>query len=258
MIIQDMTIRATIATIMTEQLQRLETSLVSETDEASGAAGLVRLMTWLSPSFPVGAYSYSHGLEWAVESGAVKTEKQLTDWVGCLLNHASGWSDAVLFAQAWRAADAGDMERIVEIAALAEALSPSRERHLETMAQGAAFLKASAAWPDALSVALAERSKWLAYPVAVAVKAAGHDIGMNDALAAYLHAFAANLVSAAVRLVPLGQSDGLTALAALEPVILAVAARAGQAGLDDLGGSGFASDIASMKHETQYTRLFRS
>ena len=256
--IPDMVIWKVIAIIMTERLQRLEAKLESGAGEAAGATGLVRLMTWLSPSFPVGAYSYSHGLEWAVETGVIKSEIQLTDWVGELLRHASGWSDAVLFVQTWRAADAGDVERVIEIAALAEALAPSRERHLETMAQGQAFAKASAVWPDALSTAMAERAERLAYPIAVAVKAAGHDIGLDDALAAYLHGFAANLVSAAVRLVPLGQSDGLRALAALEPVILAVTAQAADAGLDEIGGAGFASDIAAMKHETQYTRLFRS
>ena len=259
MIIQTIRIPGTItAIIMSEQPARLQDIREIRSEDGSGGTGLVRLMTWLSPSFPVGAYSYSHGLDWVVESRAVTDAIQLTDWIGGLLNHASGWSDAVLFAQAWRAADAGDVERIAGITELAEALAPARERHLETMAQGEAFLKASSAWPDALSTALAERRERVAYPIAVAMKAAAHNIALDDALAAYLHGFAANLVSAAVRLVPLGQTDGLRALAALEPIILAVAARAAAAGLDDIGGSGFASDIASMKHETQYTRLFRS
>jgi len=233
------------------------TDAANKNPSGNGPA-LLRLMIWLSPSFPVGAYSYSHGLEWVVESGSVKDRIQLTDWIAAILCHAGGWSDAVLFAEAWRAADAGDVDRVAEFAELAEALAPGRERHLETMAQGEAFMKASAAWPDTISADVAVRCGRLAYPVAVAVKTAGHEIAMADALTAYLHAIAANLVSAAVRLVPLGQSDGLQALAALEPVILDVAARAGQAELDDIGGTGLASDIAAMKHETQYTRLFRS
>ncbi len=126
------------------------------------------------------------------------------------------------------------------------------------MAQGAAFMKAAAAWPDPVSADLSARIEDIAYPVAVAIKAAGHRIGLSDALTAYLHGFAANLVSAAVRLVPLGQSDGVRALAALEPAILEIGSMAGRAGLDDIGGCGLASDIAAMKHETQYTRLFRS
>ena len=248
----------TAITIMIEPAQEPETCPPAGTDVLAAGRALVRLMTWLSPSFPVGAFSYSHGLEWAVESGAIRDEIQLTDWISGLLNHASGWSDAVLFAQVWKAAHDGDQERIADIANLAEALAPSRERHLETMAQGEAFIKASAAWPDCMSEALAERGVRMAYPVAVAVKAAAHEVGADDALAAFLHGFAANLVSAAVRLVPLGQTDGLKAMAALEPVILRVAGRAALAGLDDLGSAGLASDIAAMKHETQYTRLFRS
>jgi urease accessory protein len=247
-----------ITAIMTEPIAIRKTLDEQRAGDAAQTGGLVRLMTWLSPSFPVGAYSYSHGLEWAVETGAIEDAIQLTDWVGDLLRHASGWSDAVLFAETWRAADTDDIARIVEIAELATALAPSRERQMETMAQGEAFMKASAAWPDHVGTALAEQGVALAYPVAVAVKAAGHDIPLADALTAYLHAFAGNLVSAAVRLVPLGQSDGLKALAALEPVILEVAAGAADAGIDAIGGAGFASDIAAMKHETQYTRLFRS
>lgn len=255
---QAMGLRGMITATMTEPIAIRKTLEEQRAGDAAQTGALLRLMTWLSPSFPVGAYSYSHGLEWAVETGAVSDAIQLTDWVGELLRHASGWSDTVLFAESWRAAGAGDTEQIVEIAELASALAPSRERQLETMAQGEAFLKASAAWPDNVSTALAEQGVALAYPVAVAVKAAGHGIPLAEALTAYLHAFAANLVSAAVRLVPLGQSDGLKALAALEPVILEVAAGAADASLDDIGGAGFVSDIAAMKHETQYTRLFRS
>lgn len=231
---------------------------VSIPGRTGGRQSLLRLMTWLSPSFPVGAYSYSHGLEWAIETSAVRDKDQLTDWIGDLLHHASGWSDAVLFVHAWRAANEGDMDRIAGIAELAQALAPTRERHLETMAQGAAFMKAASVWPDGLSTEFANRIEEPAYPIAVAVKAAGHGIDLPDALTAYLHGFAANLVSAAVRLVPLGQSDGLAVLAALEPRIIAVGRKACQAGLDDVGGCGFASDIAAMNHETQYTRLFRS
>ncbi len=219
---------------------------------------LLRLMTWLSPSFPVGAFSYSHGLEWAVESGVIKDRIQLTDWISGLLRNGGGWSDAVLFSHAFDAAGAGDVERVAEIAEVAEALAPSRERHLETMAQGAAFMKASAAWPDPLSDGVSNATVSVAYPIAVAMKAAVHGVGKREALMAYLHGFAANLVSAAVRLVPLGQSDGVWAQAQLETVIIAVTDRAGQASMDDIGGTGLASDIAAMKHETQYTRLFRS
>jgi urease accessory protein len=98
----------------------------------------------------------------------------------------------------------------------------------------------------------------VAYPVAVAVTAAGHDIHLGPALHAFLHAAIANLISAGVRLIPLGQTDGQRVLAALEPVIAAAAVRAMATPLDGVGGAVFRADIASMRHETQYTRLFRS
>ena len=226
--------------------------------EPDRSAALLRLMTWLSPSFPVGAFSYSHGLEWAVENGAITDRIQLTDWITGLLRNGGGWSDAVLFANAFDAAAEVDVDQVVEIAGIAEALAPSKERHLETMAQGAAFMKASAAWPDSVSDHVLNAVDSVAYPIAVAMKAAAHEITRTDVLLAYLHAFTANLVSAAVRLIPLGQSDGVRAQAQLETVIIAVAEDAGRSGLHGLGSAGLASDIAAMKHETQYTRLFRS
>jgi len=222
---------------------------------------LGRLLIWLSPSFPVGAYSYSHGLERAVEDGAVTDAGSLAAWVGDVLCHGAGLSDAILFDHAHRAVAAGDAAALAEVSALAAALAPSRERRLESLAQGAAFLAAAgAAWPTpALAVAQAAAPEaGTAYPVAVAAACAGHGIAAPDALRAFVQAFAANLVSAGVRLVPLGQSDGLRALAALEPVVAATAAAAPGRPLDDIGGAAFAADIASMRHETQYTRLFRS
>jgi urease accessory protein len=96
------------------------------------------------------------------------------------------------------------------------------------------------------------------YSIAVGVACGRRGVDVDASAAAYLQAFAANLISAAVRLVPLGQTAGLRVLAALEPVILAVADETRSAGLDDLGGCAFRSDLAAMRHETQYTRLFRS
>lgn len=220
-----------------------------------GNIALLRLMVWLSPGFPVGAYSYSHGLEWAVQQGAVGDGESLTDWLSDLLRHGAGWSDAVFLAEAWRAVAEGDAARLEAAAELGEALAPSRERHLETMQQGTAFLKAAESWPCAGPESLAGRAP---YPVAVGAVAAGHGIALEAALPAYLNAFMASLVSAAVRLVPLGQSEGLRVLAALEPLVLESAERAAGASLDEIGGAALLSDIASMKHETLYTRLFRS
>ncbi len=219
-------------------------------------------MAWLSPSFPVGSFSYSHGLEWAVEDGTVKNASSLASWIEGVLVHGAGRTDAILIAHAYRAALDHDLARLSEIAELAVAFQPSRERHLETTAQGAAFLTAvRAAWPAERLPELATTvtiDGIAAYPVALAAAAAAHDVDLEAAIPAYLQAFAANLVSAGLRAIPLGQTDGQRTLAALLPVIHATATEALAAPLTDLGGAALRADIACMRHETQYTRLFRS
>jgi len=215
-------------------------------------------MAWLSPAYPVGAFSYSSGIEWAVESGDIANADTLKDWLTTMLADGGGFCDAVLFVHAHRAA--GDAAALRDIAELAAALAPSKERHLETTAQGNAFVEATrAAWAcDALDRLKAAWEGPVAYPVAVAVAAAGHGIPLTPALAAFLQALVANWVSAGVRLVPLGQTDGQRVVAALEPAVAATAQRALATPLDDLGASAFRADLASLRHETQYTRLFRS
>lgn len=217
-------------------------------------------MVWLSPAFPVGAFAYSHGLEWAVETGQIEGAASAQAWIGGLLAHGSGRNDAVLLAAAWRATSAGDAEALREAAELAVALQPTRERHLEATAQGQAFLAiARASWPTPAFDRLADA--WdgeVAYPIALGVGAAGHGLPLRPTLEAALLAFVATLVSAAVRLGPIGQTDGQRITAALLPQVRDTAAFAAEAGLDDLGGAAWRSDIASARHETQYTRLFRS
>jgi urease accessory protein len=229
-------------------------------DEGALAPTLYRLMAWLSPAFPVGAFSYSSGIEWAVEAGDIKDAPTLQHWLEVVTAEGGVFCDAAIFANAHRATQASDDASLRAIAEFAVALTPSRERHLETTSQGRAFVEAvSAAWHCAALDRLA--AVWdgaVAYPVAVAVSAAGHGIPLASALRAYLHAAAANLISAGVRLVPLGQTDGQRVLAALEPVVTAAAERAMATALDDIGGAAFRADLASMRHETQYTRLFRS
>jgi urease accessory protein len=223
------------------------------------APTLARLMLWLSPAYPVGAYSYSHGLEWIVEAGTVRDAATLGGWIEDLLVHGAGRSDAILLAEAWRALAAGDGRALARVAELAAALAPSAERRLETMAQGTAFLAATlAAWPRPELAELAGNGREVAYPVAVGASAAAHGLPLVETAQAFAQAFAANLVSAGVRLIPLGQSDGLRVLAGLEPLFPPVVAAALAATLDDIGGVAIAADIASMRHETQYTRLFRS
>jgi urease accessory protein len=224
------------------------------------SSALYRLMAWLSPAFPVGAFSYSGGLEWAVEAGDIADAQTLQGWLAVVVADGGGFCDAVLFTNAHRAAATGNDVLLRETAEFAAALSPSKERHLETTSQGQAFVAAAgAAWPcAALDRFVAVWEGPVAYPVAVAVTAAGHDVPLAPALHAFLHAATANLISAGVRLIPLGQTDGQRVLAALEPAIAAAAARAMATALDDLGSASFRADIASMRHETQYTRLFRS
>jgi len=221
---------------------------------------LYRLMAWLSPAYPIGAFSYSSGIEWAVEAGDIKSADTLLRWLAVVVGEGGGSCDAILFVHAHRAVAANDDKALRAVAELAAAFAPSKERNLETTAQGNAFVEATrAAWGcDAI-----ERLKqvWdgaVAYPVAVAVAAGGHGIAVEPALAAYLQAVAANLVSAGVRLIPLGQSDGQRVLAALEPVVTATAQRALTTALDDIGSAAVRADLASARHETQYTRLFRS
>jgi Urease accessory protein UreF len=227
--------------------------------EGLGLSGLVRLSTWLSPAFPVGAFTYSHGLEWAIEAGDVRDAKSLQAWIAAILVHGAGRSDTILFANAWTAAVHADFDRLEEILALGYALCPSKERRLEASAQGRAFTDTVLkTWGAPILGALATIDRPIVYPVAVAVAAADHGVPLVPAASAALTAFAANLVSAAVRAVPLGQTDGQRVIAALEETVHAVVSEAAAASLDDIGGAAIAADIASMKHETQYTRLFRS
>jgi urease accessory protein len=216
-------------------------------------------MTWLSPAYPVGGFSYSHGLEWVVEAGSVRDAATLGDWIEDVLGLGAGRTDAIFLAEAWRALAGGDKKLLQEVAELAAAFAPSAERHLETMAQGTAFLTATqAVWPAAALAPLVGDGVQVAYPVAVGASAAAHGLPLPATAQAFTQAFVASLVSAGVRLIPLGQTDGLRVIARLEPLIPMIVTRALAAGLDDVGGAAIAADVASMRHETQYTRLFRS
>jgi urease accessory protein len=220
---------------------------------------LPALAIWLSPAYPVGAYSFSHGLEWAVEAGWAHDRASLQNYVGAALEWGGGFVDLALLAATWRARRAGDASALEEIVDLARALRPTAELALEAGQQGAAFVAATrAAWPDAALDELGpEALSDLPYPVAVGA-ACAYRAPLAAALLSFAHAFAANLVSAGVRLIPLGQTDGQRALAALVEAMRRAAARAAEVSLDELGSSAPVIEIGSMRHETQYTRLFRS
>jgi urease accessory protein len=238
----------------------ITTATIMSDAQSPDAAALYRLMAWLSPAYPVGAFSYSSGIEWAVESGDIKDAETLRAWLAVMIGEGSGFCDAALFVHAHRAIAANDTAGLRAVAELAAALVPSKERLLETTTQGRAFLDATrAAWPcQALARLDAAWDGAVALPVAVGIACAGHGIACEPALQAFLHALTANWISAGVRLIPLGQSDGQRVLAALEATVATTATRALKTPLDDVGSSALRADLASMRHETQYTRLFRS
>jgi urease accessory protein len=248
------------------RLPRRDTTM----DEPLSPLGLTQfqLLAWCSPAYPTGAFSYSHGMEWAVEYGTVSTLSGLLDFITAVLRRGGGWVDAVLFAHAWRAADQpqATWERSAraqfrDLAELAGAFRATSETALESRQQGSAFMDVTLkAWPHPRLVEIAADLRgWpVAQSIAVAAACATHRIDLANSLSAFVQLIAANLVSAGARLVPLGQTDAQIAVARLAPTIASVAARAMTTPLDDLGTCAAALELFSMRHETQYTRLFRS
>ena len=215
------------------------------------------LAVWLSPAFPVGAFAYSHGLEEAAARGWITDRAGLEDWLGALIRHGSLRNDLILVVESLRAARAGDDARLVSVNAEALALSPSAERHLESATQGEAFRAAmGAAWPEGAAAALTDGE--VAYPVALGAAAAAHGLATERTLFAYGLAFVSNLVSAAIRLSLIGQSDGQRVIRALLPALDAAAREAEPLTLDVIGAATLRADLASLLHETLYSRLFRS
>lgn len=225
------------------------------------ADSLYRLLAWLSPAYPIGAFSYSHGIETAVEEGLITNRASLVAWLETVLLDGTGRVDGALFAMAWRAADAKDWSVFDAIAERAAAWRGTSEMALEARQQGGSFLAITqTAWPHPdLEAAHGRLAGEVALPVTVALTAAVHGIALDVALTGFLHAFTANLISAAVRVVPLGQSDGQLALASLEEAVrYAASAALAVTDLDELGTATPLLDWCSIRHETQYTRLFRS
>jgi len=206
---------------------------------------LLTLTQWLSPAFPTGAYAFSHGLEWAITAGDVTDAASAQAWLGDVLQHGTGWQDAVILAQALR--NGADHAALADYA---RALAPTRERLGETMDQGTAFARAvlalgGAVDPGPLPVVVGQAAVALALPPA-------------QVIALYLHAFAANLVSVAVRFVPLGQTDGQRVLRALHPVIITLADAAATADLSAITTATIGADLAAMRHETMDIRIYRT
>src|SRR5260370_3507863 len=224
---------------------------------------LLRMQSWLSPAFPTGSYSYSHGIEWAVEAGHIHGRESLADWLEADLCYGSGRNEALFFIEAWRYATKNDCEKLLEVAELAVAFRGTSEFALESSQQAKACLATLCrVWPDrvveSLSELLSERSVPPALAVVLGARAAGQRVPYGLALPAFLQSYVANLVTAGVRLIPLGQTNGQLAIGELEHAVLAASAQAEHATIRDLGSAAFMVDLASASHETQYTRLFRS
>ena len=224
---------------------------------------LLRLQSWLSPSFPTGSYSYSHGLERAVELGYVHNLVSLLEWLDADLRYGSVRNEAIFFSAAWNSAGCCEREKLLEVAELAAAYRGTAEFALESAQQAAASLRVlHRVWPDSLldwlSEALSERDIPPALAVVIGARSARQGIPVRFALPAFLQSYVMNLVTAAIRLIPLGQTAGQLAIAELEPTVLTASTQAEASTLEDLGSAAFVLDLVSAAHETQYTRLFRS
>lgn len=209
---------------------------------------MLTLAQWFSPAFPIGAFSFSHGLEWLVETGEVTDGPEFLRWADTILRHGSGRTDLILMATAWRAKTAAELQ---DIDAGARALAPSAERLVETVEQGASFVRTvNEVWETGLPA--------LCYPVAIGAAARACNLPLEPVARMYLHALVSNLTSAAIRLVPLGQTEGQAIILGLAPVCEGLCASELGQPLDSVGSSAFLADIASMNHEIQYSRMFRS
>jgi len=219
----------------------------------------LRLQSWLSPSFPNGAYSYSHGLEWAVEAGHIHDRSSLVDWLEADLSYGSGRNEAIFFSEAYRCVIKSDQAGLTRVAELASAFRGTSEFALESSQQATACLTTlRQIWPHPVLDLLLEMSCQPVLAVVLGTRSASERIPVRVALPAFLHSYVANLAIAGVRLIPLGQTDGQLAISELEDAMLSASAQGNCATLDDLGSAGIMVELASIGHETQYTRLFRS
>jgi len=264
--------------------------------EPEAGPGLYRLLAWLSPNFPIGAFSYSHGLEAAVAGGAVSDPASIQGWIAAIVGQGSGRMDADILRDAYRAAEDGQFAALDAANRRGLAFRATAELALEAAQQGEAFLATCrAAWPEAFLEAWASRlivphppisrgagegqsgavpdtlsriagegaerseaGEGVCHSAVFGTVAARAGIALSDTLVGYLEALAANLVSAGLRLGMIGQTDGQRILAALEPVVARTAEAALTRDATDFGAATVAADLASMAHESQHVRLFRS
>ncbi|WP_200844288.1 urease accessory UreF family protein [Rhizobium sp. 18065] len=221
--------------------------------DASPRRGLLRLLAWLSPAFPVGGFAYSGGLESAIVEGHIANRDDLSRWLRLLLADGGLRNDAILLVEGHR--HSADDAALREVLALASALAGSAERHAEIVRQGEAFVMAARAWPHPVLETLTGSA---VYSVAVGAVAAAHGVSAGDAVAAFLQAQVSQLISVAIRLSVIGQTQGVALIAEIEADILGSIDAIERMGIDDLGSASIIAETLSMRHETQYSRLFQS
>lgn len=209
---------------------------------------LLTLTQWLSPAFPLGSFAYSHGLEQAVRSSWVDSATDLQEWLEDIVEFGSGQSDAIWIRLAF---DAESDAEVQALNAQCRAYAPSLERLREAERQGQAFARVtSVVWEMSLPT--------LQLPIALGRAAKLAELPIDMVVTLYLQALLANLVSAAQRLMPLGQTDAQAVLSRLNQTCLEIAADSSNKGLVDISSSAFLSDIAAMRHETLQPRIFQS
>jgi len=216
----------------------------------------IQLLRLVSPGQPVGAFSYSRGLEWAVHDGVVCDEATASGWIFGLIEHSYAVCDAALFWRMMQALGAGDRAAFLKADAWLSATRESREIEFEDKQMGGALMQVLQDLDVSSVRSFADRR--LSYPAAFALAATHWDIAAADALRGLLWSAIEGQVSAAIRLVPLGHTAGQRLLVAAGDVIERAALRAESIEEEDIGNAAPAMAMASAWHETQYSRLFRS
>ena len=214
---------------------------------------ILKLLTWNNQAFPIGSYSFSSGLEYAVESNLITTGDELQSWLKNLLNFGSIQTDAILLVEAWKLMRKKKYRNLIELNCFATSLNQSYEKYIENYEQGKSFIKiTSDAWNHKF------QSKNLTFPLAYASSAYQENIKLEETLICYLHANLCNLLSAGIKLIPLGQTEGQRIQIKLNLYIEEEYKIILKKDMNDIGNCGWVNDIVSMQHENQFTRIFRT
>ena len=201
------------------------------------------LQTWFSPSFPVGSFSYSHGLEAMINDNLIKSKEDILEYLKCILKYGSGKNDIILIKYAYQGEEIND---------LALSLCPTKERKIESIEMGNAFRKVL---EDSWNYKIQENT---AYPVSVGKAAKYFKIPLNLTIISYLQSFASNLINVCIKHIPIGQKVGQDCIIQMYDLIREIENESKNLELEDLGGVCFNSDIYSIKHENLKTRIYKT